>query len=198
MTGLENIIGKIQSDANEKCAAIINEAKKEAAARTEKAKAEAQKEYEKIVNAGREKADRLIELSNKRIAQSEKSELLKAKVEAIDSVIASAGEVLASLPAERYFGVLLKLLKDHCISGEGLIFLNSDDLARLPEDFEKNAAECGAENGAELSVSDKGVPIKNGFLLKYGDIEINCTFDALIEEKRDELKEIVNSILFQG
>ncbi len=198
MTGLENIIKKIESDSNDKCGEIISEAQKKAEDIRARAIDEAQKSASNVLASAQEKAARINELADKRIAQNEKSELLKAKVNAIDSVIDSALSILNSLPDERYFAVLLKLISTHAQSGEGLIILNSRDLARLPEDFEEEAKKEGLNAGAELSVSDKAENIKNGLLLKYGDIEINCTFDALIDEKRDELKEKVNSILFMG
>ncbi|NLX93741.1 MAG: hypothetical protein GXZ02_07760, partial [Clostridiales bacterium] len=38
--------------------------------------------------------------------------------------------------------------------------------------------------------------IADGFILVYGDIEMNCTFDALLEESHDELKEKIAQLFF--
>ncbi|MBR6005282.1 MAG: hypothetical protein IK063_03535, partial [Clostridia bacterium] len=65
-----------------------------------------------------------------------------------------------------------------------------------PESFRSQAVAAAAEKGAELSFSGENADIKNGFILRYGLIEINCSFDSVIDENREELKEKVNAILF--
>jgi V/A-type H+-transporting ATPase subunit E len=40
------------------------------------------------------------------------------------------------------------------------------------------------------------VNIDGGFILKYGNIEINSSFDALFEENEEELVDIVNKMLW--
>ncbi len=35
-----------------------------------------------------------------------------------------------------------------------------------------------------------------GFLLQYGDVEINAAFSALAEEKREALEDLINRELF--
>ena len=37
---------------------------------------------------------------------------------------------------------------------------------------------------------------QNGFMLVYGDIDVNCTFSSLVSEKRDELFDELNKLLF--
>ena len=66
----------------------------------------------------------------------------------------------------------------------------------MPAGFKTQAVEAASSKGAELTFPDKTDDIKNGFILRYGLIEINCSFDSIIDENREELKEKVNAILF--
>ena len=45
-------------------------------------------------------------------------------------------------------------------------------------------------------VSRDAVPIENGFVLLYGDIEVNCTLRAVFDERMDDLKDLLNPLLF--
>ena len=66
---------------------------------------------------------------------------------------------------------------------------------RVTADFEKKIND-GLEKGAKITVSKDPADISDGFILVYGDIEINCSFEALIEDSRDAIKDELNSIFF--
>ena len=70
---------------------------------------------------------------------------------------------------------------------------NKKDLSRLPAGFAEKISD--ATNG-KLKVSSEPKNIDGGFILAYGDIEINCSFDALISEKIDVIKDTLNKIIF--
>ena len=59
------------------------------------------------------------------------------------------------------------------------------------------SAEIDAAVGeGKVIISNITADIENGFVLSYGDIEVNCTFKALFDEAKDELKDIICPILF--
>lgn len=63
-------------------------------------------------------------------------------------------------------------------------------------DFEKKL-QTVLPKDAELTGCSKPNPaIDGGFLLLYGGIEENCTFRALFDDKREELQDLTNQILF--
>ena len=74
--------------------------------------------------------------------------------------------------------------------------LNRADLERLPSSFENDLKHALKEKGCEPTLSEDPVDITGGFVLVYGDIEINCSFDALIEGNSEELKELVYKNIF--
>ena len=63
------------------------------------------------------------------------------------------------------------------------------DLKRMPKDFIDKL-------GYGFKVSPVPAPIEDGFVLKYGEIEINCTFKALFSAAEQELRARANTMLF--
>jgi V/A-type H+-transporting ATPase subunit E len=53
------------------------------------------------------------------------------------------------------------------------------------------------KKNASLIISENTVTIDGGFILKYGDVEENCSFDALFSSAKEELSDRVNAILFE-
>jgi V/A-type H+-transporting ATPase subunit E len=52
------------------------------------------------------------------------------------------------------------------------------------------------KEGASLTLSEKTAAIDGGFLLIYGEIEENCSFDALFSASRENMQDQVNAFLF--
>ena len=74
--------------------------------------------------------------------------------------------------------------------------LSEKDLSRVPSDFEDKANVVATKKGGTVELSKEAVNIDGGFILKYGNIEINSSIDALFEENEEKLVDIVNSTLF--
>ena len=59
------------------------------------------------------------------------------------------------------------------------------------------AADAAAKAlGGSLKLSKDPAPVKNGFILKYGGIEENCSLDALFASRTDALVDKVNAALW--
>ena len=193
MAGIESITKEISLEADKEAAGIISAA--EEAAKSLKAKTE--EECNVIRAESDEKISRKLASEDKKTQsqceQAEKLIMLNAKQEIIDGVLSKAKEKLLHL---EYFDTLLKLLEKQSQADKGILLLNEKDLARMPEDFEKSAQAVATKNGGMLDVSKETVNIDGGFILKYGNIEINSSFDALFEENEEELVDIVNKMLW--
>ena len=87
--------------------------------------------------------------------------------------------------ADDYFAALEKLAVRNACKGEGELRLSKADLDRVPSGFiERINAEL---KDGSVKLAAQGADIENGFILVYGDIEINCTFRALINEQKDTI-----------
>lgn len=196
MAGIDNITKEILQDAKTKAEGILAEANKKA----DEIRKEAAEEETAILKQAEEKAKAGTEKTRERTASSAqmraKEKRLSTRQAIIDEVLQMAYDKLDGQDDAAYFQMIEKLLDASTSAGKGTICFGERDLARLPKDFEKRAEEIGRKHGAELSVCSTAENISNGFILKYGGIEENCTLSALFDEKRDELRDRVNGILW--
>ncbi len=191
MAGIDNITNEILQEAKDKAAAVIAEAQKKA----EGILSDAQKQGEDIARKAAAKADadaasyaaRIVSQAGMRKRQS----VLKTKQDIISEVIEAAYQKLRNQPDDDYFAMILKLIASHAGTGEGEILFSKKDLDRMPKDFAEKAAKCVSAEGASIRVSEETARIDDGFILRYGGIDENCTLKALLAEKRDELSDQV-------
>ena len=190
MTSSEKILAGITAKAEETAKGIISAAEEKA----EEAVAIAVKEAEKQVEAIAAEADKkaaLIESTGNSAAQlvlrdarlTRKRELIER---ALDDVIVG----INNYDDKAYFDCLLRLAKKNAMSEKGEMLLSSRDLSRDKGDFVK------ALDTLSVTLSDTPVDINGGFILKYGDIIINCELSAVMREKRDEITDTLNTALF--
>lgn len=196
MAGAENIINEIMQEAESKADSIIASANAEADA----ARAAAKKEYEASIAKAKEAAEREAGEWAKRVesqtALRRRQAVLAAKQEIIESVIDGAYERLAGQGDAEYFQMILTLARKNAQKDEGEILFSEKDLARLPEGFAEELAKAAEGAGGTLKVSDTPAKIENGFILRYGGIDENCTLAALFAEKRENLADRVREVLW--
>ena len=196
MSGLDNIVKKIKSNSRDEIELIKKDAESYRANVLAQAKKETDKEIKNILDQAKRDQDLFEEkvVSNGEFKQ--RNALLKAKGEVIDEVIERALDELKNQDTDSYFATILNVLKDNVQDKDGKICFSKKDLDRIPSDFEAKASDIAKEKGGSLKIDDEPADITDGFILKYGDIEENCTFDAIFEAKRDELRDLVNKNLF--
>lgn len=195
MAGLEKIIERIASDSAAKCDGIIFDAQNEAQKIKDAAAQQSSDNQAAIVEAANKEAKAIVDMAESGAELEGKKQLLATRVEVINKAIDVASKKLGNMPDDEYFAALYALAKKYAQSGEGTMLLSKKDLGRLPKDFDKKINE-GLAKGAKISVAKDPSNISDGFILVYGDVEINCTFDALIEDARDDIKDELFSIIF--
>lgn len=195
LTGLEKIIEKIAAESLEKCNSIISEAGKKGDELLAEARAKASRDSDAVIAGGKAEAEK-IELSAKSKAESiTKTRYLQVKNAVVNDVIAAAYERIEAMNDESYFDFLLRLCEKNAADGEGVMYLSKRDLGRIPPDFEEKVNSLIFEKGA-LMISKTPGELENGFILAYGDMEVNCTLRAVFDEKHDNLKDILGKALF--
>ena len=77
------------------------------------------------------------------------------------------------------------------------IVFNKIDRERLGKSFVKEINEKLSKLGkkTKISLADDVMTASGGFILRYGDMEVNCTLEILISMARPELESEVASIL---
>ncbi len=190
MDAKEKIIASIIAEAEASAKDIILDAEKAAKEAAEKIEASAQKERDAIISTAESKASDIKKSADSAVALIRRDKILSLKGELIDGVLCAAAEKINALGDKEYFDFLYEIAKKTALDKNGEIFLNDKDLKRDYKDFEKSVKALG------LSLSKKKADISGGFILKYGDIEINGEIAAIIREKREILVDIANKMLF--
>lgn len=193
MAGIESITSLIKQEATENAEKIISEANKTANEILSKAKKAADEKAKTALATEKAEADAVINKAKSAAELQKRRDLLCAKQEIITEIIEKAKKTLSSLPDKEYFELLIKLVKKYETGQEGVLALGANDLKRVPSDFEESLKKA-SEN--KLTLSKKPINIKNGFLLLYGGIDINLSFDSLFDENLEELTDKVSAIVF--
>jgi V/A-type H+-transporting ATPase subunit E len=195
MSNINNLTSKILEEAETKKEFIISEAEKEKNKILTKKKEEA-KEAEKIII---EKAEIEAVSRKERIISSAKlearNEKLKAKQEVISEIFEISIKNLCNI-SEKEFKEFVRLsILNNNIFGEQKIILNDTGNKIIDEAF---LSEINKElkSKATVTLSEETRNFKGGFILEKDGIEINNTFEALVNSLKDDLNQEVARVLF--
>jgi len=199
MNGIENITSRIITEAREKASEILARAQAEVneikANFDEVAREEAAEILEKGKAAAKERETRLggvAELEARKIK-------LKTKREMIDAAFNKTVELLKSQPEDEYTDTLVRLALKASETGSEQVILSEADREKIGDRL------IGAINkklkvqnpqAAGLSLADETRGISGGLILKSGDMEINASFETIVEKLKDEIAHDVADILF--
>ena len=195
MAGLDAMLQKIADNSKRQCDIIISNAKREADAMLSEARKKGEKAAAAIIEKAHAQADATLQRANSAARAYKSRALLATKVAIISEVQSLAIEHLKSLPDTEYADVIKKLAIRFASPGDGELCLSTADASRLPEGFEADLNAILKQKGASLRLKIRN-QASGGFILVYGDIEHNCTFEALLEDKREQLKDSINRELF--
>ena len=196
MSGLDEILNIIDEQRIQNEESIIGAANQKAAAIRSEGEQKAQKAYSEQLEKGQTDAKRDFVNACASVDSDMKRKVLDSKVKLIDSAIEATFERLAKLPEDEYFAMLKRLAEQKLRKGSGLISLSANDLKRLPADFETDIRSSAEKLGGTLEISKKPADISDGFILSYGLISENCSFRAIIESERDEVRDTAAAKLF--
>ncbi len=102
----------------------------------------------------------------------------------MDKVFQLAKEKISNLDKEKYLGFVKSSLKEIDTKGKPELLVKKDKAKKLKELSDK-----------VVLVEDESVG--SGFVLKYGEIIYNYTFDALVDEIREDLEGEIVQKLFE-
>ena len=190
MTSSEKILAGIAGEAKTEAEKITAEAEKQAAEITAAAKAEAETDAGKIRAAAEKKAELIINSGKSSAGLLKRDTALNCRRGLIEKALITVADTVNAYSDKDYFDFLLTLIKKEKLNGKGEVYLSIKDKAR---DIAAFKSELSA---LDLTLSDTFADINGGFILKYGDIQINGELSALIHEKRDVLTDELNKALF--
>lgn len=193
MSGIDKIIQQIESETAKACDSVVGSAQQKADAVI----AAAQKEADQIVADGKEKTALHVADIKKRGDSAadleEKRVMLTAKQHIISEMLNKGLEEAKNLPDDEYFELIKKMVAKYSQPEDGVILFGERDKKRLPSGF---IAQLGQVAKGGVTLSDETAPIEAGFILRYGGIEQNCSFDAIFAGEAEELCDKAGRLLF--
>ena len=192
--GLENIRQAVLAEAKTKATRIVDSAKKNATNLLKSRKELAEQEFDRICRhrmqaIEEEYGRKLIQLKGAAGKQvlDKRNALLKSLFEK------ARGEIL-SWPAEKYAGVMRRLIEKAAGSDAGELRVHLDDVSV----FEKILSELNEGRHAKLALS-RGAPLskRGGFIFISTDFEVDQTLDTILREIEYDTLPVIAEELFQ-
>lgn len=191
MTGLQGILEKIQEESAQQAAEIISTAEHEAALIVKRAQIAAENNLKYAEQEAEETAADVLRRAKSAVDSEARQALLSQKQHLIDQAIKTAHKAILQMPDGEYFAMIQKMIDRFATGQDGEIVFSEKDRKRLPIKL-----KMGISLKKNLSLSERTQKMSGGFLLIYGDIEENCSFRALFDTAQDEIKDKVNTLLF--
>jgi V/A-type H+-transporting ATPase subunit E len=198
MNGIENIIAHLEKDTAE----TIENIRAEAGRNCDKIRTDCEKEakdaYWKRIQVGTQEAEMRISRLSSIASLEARKQILSLKQEMVNQAFDRAMERFEQLPEEQYVQFLTTLAVKGTRSGNEQLVFSAKDRSRIGKTVCINANNALANQGknAGLTLSEKTCDIRAGLILVEGKIDINCSVETMIMQKKHELAAKVADILF--
>ena len=196
--GAERIIQRILDDANSKAAEIKVAAEEKIRAAEADARQNAARKQEHLLEQARKEAE-----EQKRriigVAQLEaRKDLLSAKQELISEAFEKSLDQLAGMDDRSYLAIIQGMLLSLVETGTEKVICSARDQKRIPNGLWKEINESLVKKGKKgnLELAKETRDIRGGFILQAEGVEMNCSFESLLELKRDQLEPEIAAVLF--
>lgn len=191
---IEDILKRIEAEAEAEAGRILAEAEGEAA----RIREEYGKRAERLGAALEEEARKRAGEERRRLVVSEQLELRKGtlgrKRELLDELYRAAWERIRELPEERYLALMKSLVLERAVTGREEIVVPSGQRGLFTEGFveELNAARPGAG----FTLAGEPGSFDRGVILREGRRVVDLTLPVLFEQVRDRMEPGIAAILF--
>lgn len=196
MAGIETITRRIAESAHSEAQELLEQARVDAAAQLQQAEQQAALLCDQVLARAQEQAQQIKRAAESDVERDEKQQLLQAKNRVIDRVFDLSVQRLRQLDDDRYFTVLKDLILQYARPAAGELVLSASDRKRMPSGF-MHLIDAALGESRKLQLREQpDETIDGGFVLRYGNVDINCSFAALLAQRREELTQQVYRLLF--
>ncbi len=190
MTGLDKILMEIKKDSDGRISEVLASARAEEKRIVEEAEAEAKKQSDEIIEKAKSNAETIRERAKSSVEIKAGRLILSKKQEIINDLIIKAKEFIGEMDADTYSEFMIKAIEKYSHKEEGVVKFSDHDKTFA------NAKVYDVIKEKNLKVSEEIIDAKIGFILDYGDIEENCTIDAIFDGSIEVLSDKVCEIIF--
>lgn len=198
MAGAERLKERIIEDAKHKADINISVAEQKAKDIILEAERKASEKRGQMIERAKKEAEAKRE---RMIAASKlegKKRVLETKQQLINDVFDAVLHKMRTMPVDKYRDVLEKMILNSPLEKENEIIFSKEDYDRIDHGFADRINGILSERGikSRVSISQETRPLKGGFILRMGNIEINNSFDSIIRMRRHELEKYIVEGLF--
>ena len=193
MNGIERIIARIEGDAQSEIDAILSTAEMEAAQIGEEYRRQAEELRAQLLAQAEKAALQRRERMVSEARMEGRKQLLAQRQELVDDAYLAAQAKLCLLPHEEAVDTLAEMLLKVSVSGGEEVIFSPADRERIGAE----AVEKANASGKNLILSEQTRPLRGGFILKEGNVEINCAFETLTRLEKGRSAAAVAKILFR-
>lgn len=198
MSNIKNLTEKILEEAKHKEKEIATYAESEKEKILSSKIKEAEDERKLILLKAEEEAktkkERIISSTTLKV----RNEKLEIKQKLISEVFEKALEELCSMNSSKLKNFIKHTILDLDIEGDETIILNEDGKSKIDDKFveDLNFIFLARNKKGELKVREENGNFKGGFIVEKNGVEINNTFESLMDSMKDELEYEVSKALF--
>lgn len=196
MAGLEKILADIEEEAREAAGKKTDSARRQADQLLADARSKADEAVQQVRAETKRQVEDLARRQKSAQELAKRQTMLAARQDILNEALCKAKESAKALPDESYFGLCLAMAVNAAEKRKGEILFGKKDMDRMPDDFMRRLTAALPE-GAQLTLGSKPAEIEDGFILDYGGVEEDCTFDAVFAERESEFRDICREILFR-
>ena len=193
MAGLDTIVDRIIEDAKAQAAIRIAAAKERASEIEDAHLLKAADTRAMRLKDAAGQAERIRFRGDSAAKTALRNALLNERNRLIGEAVQAAYQSLAELPPETAFGQIAAFAASCPIDRPSTLILSAKDLERVPRDF---AEKLSAGLPWPVTIRPEPGDFTFGCVVVCGEIEYNGTAEGLMYERRDEIRDLVNRILF--
>lgn len=194
MNGIETITARILEDARAQAEEIAAKAKAEADALRAQARAQGQVKADAILEKGRQDAEQRRQRQGSVTQLEARKLVLEAKQQMVDKAFSGALETLSGYSGQQAVELLAKLAASASTTGNEEVLLRAQDQQSIGQQVVDRANQI--LGGGKLKLAQETRPMAGGVVLRSGPVETNCTFETLVQLRRQELSAPVAKLLF--
>ena len=198
MNGIDKITARIVADAQQEAEILLAEAKVEGQEIIERHDRQAQDQYWKLVTAGRREADGKADRMRRMASMEARKQVLGLKQELVEEALDRTVQYFLDLPEDQYVDLLAQFVVRAAKSGREQLIFSPKDRGLYGKKVTIRANEALGAKGmeAELTMSEEAREMSGGVIVTDGLVDVNCSFDAMIEAQKGVLISPVAEILF--
>ena len=219
MTGLEKITARIEAQARERAREMLQKAEEDCCRLAEEYAARAEQARERIANEAATAREVMISATRAGVEKEHRELIAATRTALLDEAFEEAKRALFSTDYGKYRELLVALLVNALLEQDRVtkqsiemgdeveeverfeVLLNAADRERFGAavvDGARRVAErrIGAANAAKLCLAAQSADIDGGLVLRFGNVELNCSLSVVLADLRTEMEGRVAELLF--